>query len=121
MQLNLLGRNYPQVGYNLNFPDGKYVRAYHDMQEYTGHSYSTESNGINMSMYSTGWTIFAFMLTNSMENDPCFELIKDGTVAVNIKFNEVVPAGGLILVAYGESDALLMIDRNRQLTSDMTV
>jgi hypothetical protein len=91
------------------------------MQEYTGHSYTTESNGINMAMYKSGWTLFTFTLTNSMENEPCFELIKDGTVAVTIHFSEPVPAGGLILVAYAEADALLMIDRNRQLTSDLTV
>lgn len=116
-----LGRTYPQVYYNLSFPDGYCVRPYHDLQEYTGHAYTTESNGIDMEMYKSGWTLFAFMLTNSMENDPCFELIKDGTVAVNIKFNDAVPAGGLIMVAYAETDALLMIDKNRQLTSDMTV
>ena len=84
----------------MSFPDGYCVRPYHDLQEYTGHAYTTESNGIDMEMYKSGWILFAFMLTNSMENDPCFELIKDGTVAVNIKFNHAVPAGGLIMVAY---------------------
>ncbi|HJS63963.1 MAG TPA: hypothetical protein VJU13_00495 [Candidatus Nitrosocosmicus sp.] len=91
------------------------------MQEYTGHAYSTDSNGIDMGMYKEGWTLFAFVLTNSMENDPGFELIKDGTVAVEVKFDAAVPAGGLIMLAYAEVDALLMIDKNRQLTSDMTV
>ena len=115
------GRNYPQVPYNLNFGNNRFVRAFHDMQEYTGHSYTTESNGIDMQMYKSGWTIFAFVLTNSMENDPCFELIRDGTVGLDIKFNTPVPAGGIILIAYAEVDSLMMIDRNRQLTSDITV
>jgi len=115
------GRNYPQVPYNLDFENHKVVRAYHDLQEYTGHSYTTESNGIDMEMYRKGWTIFAFVLTNSMENDPCFELIRDGTVGIDIKFSSPIPTGGAILIAYAEVDALLMIDRNRQLTSDMTV
>ena len=72
-------------------------------------------------MYGSGWTIFAFMLTNSMENDPCFELIKDGTTAINIKFSSEIPAGGVTLIAYAEVDAMMMIDRNRAITSDMTV
>src|SRR5262249_25004910 len=116
--INANGRNYPQVPYTLNFDQNKYTRAYHDLQEYTGHAYTTESNGINMSMFKSGWTIFAFTLTNSMENNPCFELIRDGTVGVDLKFSAPVPPGGLILIAYAEVDALMMIDRNRQLTSD---
>jgi hypothetical protein len=56
-----------------------------------------------------------------MENDPGFELIKEGTTAISIKFANPVPAGGVTLIAYGEVDSLMLVDRNRSLTSDVTV
>jgi hypothetical protein len=56
-----------------------------------------------------------------MENENCFELIKDGIVGINLKFTNPVPAGSITLIAYAESDTLLLVDRNRQITSDLTV
>jgi len=40
---------------------------------------------------------------------------------INIKFSSAVPNGGLTLIAMAETDALLMIDKYRQITSDLTV
>lgn len=65
--LNAGGRDYPQVHYELDFANSNYVRAYHDHQEFLNHAYTTESNGIDYSMFGDGWTVFAFMLTNSLE------------------------------------------------------
>jgi hypothetical protein len=70
------GRTYPQVPYNLDYGNDRYVRAFHDFCEYTGQAYGTESNGIDYSMYKSGWCLYAFSLSNSMENENCFELIK---------------------------------------------
>jgi hypothetical protein len=56
-----------------------------------------------------------------MENDPGFELIKEGTTAISIKFSSAVPAGGITLITYGEVDSLMLVDRNRSLISDVTV
>lgn len=38
-----------------------------------------------------------------------------------MRFAAAVPAGGVTLIAYAEVDALLMIDRNRAITSDMSI
>ena len=115
------GRQYPQAPYNLDYGNKKYIRAYHDSQENLGFAYSRESNGISYKMFRNGWCIYTFTLTNSMENDPGFELIKDGTTAISIKFSSPVPAGGVTLIAYGEVDSLMLVDRNRSLSSDVTV
>jgi hypothetical protein len=32
-----------------------------------------------------------------------------------------VPAGGLVLIAMGDMDSLLMVDKNRSVSSDATV
>lgn len=49
------------------------------------------------------------------------DVIKDGTTSLYMRFATAVPAGGVTLIAYAEVDALLMIDRNRAITSDMSI
>lgn len=112
------GKQWPVTPYELNFSNYQYTRAFYDMFESCGLSNSTESNGISLDKYKNGWTIFVMNLTNSGDDDACFDLIKEGTTSVSIKFRSNVPAGGLVLIAMGEMDNLLMIDKNRSLTTD---
>ena len=72
-------------------------------------------------MFNKGWNIYVLNLTNSLENDPGFQLIKEGTTSIQILFDTAVPAGGITMVAYGEIDSLMLIDKHRSLTSDVTV
>jgi hypothetical protein len=104
----------------LDYTKKQYARAYHDQQEKLGFAFSNGSNGITYSMIQKGWNIYVFNLTNSLENEPGFQLIKEGTTAISIKFKKAVPAKGVTLIAYGEVDSLLLIDKNRNLMSDVT-
>lgn len=92
------GRIFPQQPYNLDFTNKNYIRAYHDFQEYLGFAGTSESNGIPYKKFAKGFCFFVFMLTNGQEDSPGFELIKDGTTAVSIRFGSAVPAGGIQLV-----------------------
>jgi hypothetical protein len=121
ISINCSGRTYPQSAYTLDYTNNNYIRAYHDMQENLGLAFSSESNGITYEMFNRGWNIYVFNLTNSMENDSGFELIKDGTTSIDIKFNERTPNGGITMITYGEVDSLVMVDRNRQISSDITI
>ncbi|KAL3101610.1 hypothetical protein niasHT_021927 [Heterodera trifolii] len=50
------GRSYPQAPYDLDYPHGKYVRAFNDMNEAVGFANSSESNGITFPQYGkTRW------------------------------------------------------------------
>jgi hypothetical protein len=115
------GFNYPSAPYNLDFTGNRFIRAFHDMNEGIGMVGSTESNGISLAKYKDGWTFFVFNLTNSQEENPCFDLIKNGTTSINIKFSQQIPAGGIVLIAMGEVDSLMMIDKNRTISSDATM
>jgi hypothetical protein len=115
------GRRYPNVPYSLDYAKNLYVRPFHDFHEFIGQAYSTESNGIDYSMYKICWCFYTFTLTNSMENDSSFELIKDGVTAITMRFSDPVKVGGISIIAYAETDALMLVDRNRQISSDMTV
>jgi hypothetical protein len=115
------GTVVPAAPYNLDFPNGKFVRAYNDMQEAIGYAGTLESNGISMKKYSEGgFCFFVFNLTNSGEdNGPeTFDLIRNGATTVKIAFNQPVPAGGIVLIAMGEHESLLFLDRNRTVSSD---
>ena len=116
------GRQYPSVPYDLAWTETKYVRSYHDLQKVLQFANTTESNGFSMKDYKNHHCLFGFSLTNSMEEHPgCYELIKNGTTSIHIKFSEAVPAGGLVLIVLAEIDSLVMIDKNRTVATDTTI
>jgi hypothetical protein len=71
-----------------------------------------------MDKFKAGWCLYVFNLTNSGEDNPCFDLITEGSCNINIKFTTAVPAGGLVMIALAERDSLLFIDKNRTVVSD---
>nr|CAD2162818.1 unnamed protein product [Meloidogyne enterolobii] len=116
------GRSYPQTLYDLDYENGKYVRAFNDMNDAIGLATSSESNGITYQQYGTTHCIYIFNLTNSGDDQGgLFDLIKNGTTSVNIKFSQPVPEGGIMLVAMGEADSLIILDKNRTIASDTTI
>uniref|UniRef100_A0A1I8C042 Uncharacterized protein n=1 Tax=Meloidogyne hapla TaxID=6305 RepID=A0A1I8C042_MELHA len=123
-EINIIanGRSYPQASYDLDFPSGKFARAFNDMNEAIGFANSLESNGISFEQYAYSHCIFVFNLTNSGEDQSgLFDLIKNGTTAGNIKFSKPIPEGGVMLIVMGEADSLIMLDKNRTITSDTTI
>uniref|UniRef100_A0A914I1F6 Uncharacterized protein n=1 Tax=Globodera rostochiensis TaxID=31243 RepID=A0A914I1F6_GLORO len=82
IELTASGRTYPQYPYNLDYKNNNYARAYHDAQEHRGLACTTESNGLSYSMFKTAFCLYVFQMTNSQEDSPGFELIKEGCAAV---------------------------------------
>nr|CAD2204599.1 unnamed protein product [Meloidogyne enterolobii] len=116
------GRSFPQSPYDFDYGSNRYARAFHDMNEAIGFSGTPENNGITYQQYGRTHCIYVFNLTNSGEdNGGTFDLIKNGSTAVNIKFSQAVPEGGVMLIVMGETDALIMLDKNRSITSDTTI
>ncbi|KAH7704143.1 CBN-RNR-2 protein [Aphelenchoides avenae] len=114
------GQNFPNIPYNLSWTTSQYGRAFHDMHEAVALP-ARESNGITMDMYRNGWTLFVFNLSTTQDSDEGFDLIKNGPCHINVKFDgDGVPAGGVTMIVYGESDTLLMIDHSRSVISDLT-
>lgn len=116
------GRQYPQAPYELDYENGKYVRPFHDMNDAIGFVNTGGGNSISYTRYGKTHCIYVFNLTNSGEDQGgMFDLIKNGTTAVNIKFKKQVPTGGVMLVVFGEVDSLIMLDKNRTISSDTTI
>jgi hypothetical protein len=116
------GRTFPQASYDLDYANSRYVRAFYDQNEAIGFTNTLEGNGISYDRFGRTHCIYVFNLTNSGEDQAgLFDLIKNGTTAVDIKFAAPVPDGGAVLVVLGEMDSLTMIDRNRSIASDTTI
>ncbi|KAL7075542.1 hypothetical protein ACQ4LE_005308 [Meloidogyne hapla] len=116
------GRSYPQAPYDLDYKNFKYARPFNDMNDALGFANSCESNGITYQQFGQNSCIYVFNLTNSGEDQgDTFDLIKNGTTSVSIKFNQPVLEGGAMLIVMGEADSLIMLDKNRTIASDTTI
>lgn len=115
------GKQWPAAPFELDFTNNQYTRAFYELNEALGISGSTDSNGISLKKYRNGWTIFAFNMTNSMEDNECVDLITEGTTTVSISFRTPIIQQGIVLIAYCEMDSILILDKNRTVMSDVTV
>ena len=116
------GRTYPQVSYDLDYKNDKYIRAFTDMNINSGFANTLEGNGIGYEQFKKTHCIYIFNLTNSLEDQGgVFDLIKNGATEVGIKFAEPVPDGGIVLIVMAEMDAMFMVDKNRTISTDTTV
>lgn len=120
ISLSACGSNYPHVPYQINYAQGDYARVYHDFNSALGFSFTNGANTISKEMYKNGFAIYVFNTTTTLLNMECADLIRRGPTALHIQFDSPVPAGGFSLIALSEHDSLLIIDQNRQVSTDLT-
>jgi hypothetical protein len=116
------GQTYPAVPYNLDFGanSNRFLRAFFDMYDAIGYAQDDRSNGISVAKFKAGWTIFAFDLTPGMVDGSThsYELLRQGTTSINMRFRDPIPALGVELIIYAEFDSVTSIDLNRNVTND---
>uniref|UniRef100_A0AC34PYI8 Uncharacterized protein n=1 Tax=Panagrolaimus sp. JU765 TaxID=591449 RepID=A0AC34PYI8_9BILA len=110
---------YPSNAYEASWDTNEFTRIFHALYENTG--FINSSVGIDMEQFKESKCFFVFNLTNDMEVDDTFDLIKFGTTTVNIRFSEPVAKGGYTMIVYGEFAGLLVVDKNRVVTSDLSI
>ncbi|CAD5207947.1 unnamed protein product [Bursaphelenchus xylophilus] len=114
------GQNYPSAGYQMNFAENQYIRAFHDLHENVGYAFANESMSIDRNMFKNGNALYVFNLTTDQEDGNSFDLIRRGVVTVKIQFTEAVPAGGYVLIVAADHDRVLMVDSSRSVNTDLT-
>ena len=72
-----------------------------------------KGNGISLKSYKLGSCLFAFDLSPDHDDGNHWDLVRDGSTTINIRFGAAVPAGGIEVVVYAEFDNLITIDQNR--------
>ena len=108
------GRQVPGKPLKPNFDQGRHVRSYMNMFCKLSQD---EGNDVTRSDFGNGYTFFAFDLTPDACNGSCFHRVKRGNLRVEIHFATAL-AQTANVVAYSEFEAVLEIDKNRNVVFD---
>ena len=106
------GRQVPGKPLQPNFAQGRHVRSYMNLFCSTGKVSKDEGNDLTRSDFGNGYTYFWFDLTPDACDGSCFHLVKRGNLRVEIHFATALTQT-VNVVAYGEFEAVLEIDKNR--------
>jgi len=104
----------------MNFEDHQYVRAYQTLFTGTGKAFRDEGNAIRRLDFEGGYALYAFDLTPDLAEDDHFNLAKQGSVRLVLKFAQPL-ADTVTVVAYAEFENVIEIDRNRNVIYDFSV
>ena len=117
--LHVGGRQIPSKPLKPDFARNRYIRSYYSLFSGVGKNNSDEGNQISRADYGQGYTLFAFDLTPDLQEDTHFEMIKDGTVKLEMHFAQALQNTISVLV-YAEFDNLIEVDRARNVSFDYT-
>ena len=102
---------------DLNFAQNQYAAAYMTLYSGTGKLFKDEGNFIERTEYCNGYTLYAFDLTPDFAEEGHFNLVKEGSVRVDIKFDLPLPRT-INVIAYAEFENIIEIDRARNILFD---
>ena len=111
------GRQVPAKPLQPNFETGQYVRSYVNLFSATGKHAQDEGNELTRDDFGNGYTFFGFDLTPDACDGVCFHLVQKGNLRIEIHFAAAL-AQTVNVVVYGESEAVLEIDKNRNIIYD---
>jgi len=103
-----------------NFANGLYIRAYNTLFAGTGKLTHDEGLFISREDYAGGYALYAFDLTADLGDDDNFNLVRQGSVRLALKFTAALEAT-VTVIAYGEFENLIEIDRDRNVLFDFGV
>ena len=106
------GRQVPGKPLQPNFAEGRHVRSYMNLFCSTGKVSQDEGIDLTRTDFGNGYTFFGFDLTPDACDGSCFHLVKKGNLRVEIHFASAL-SETVNVVAYGEFEAVLEIDKNR--------
>lgn len=101
----------------LNYTSGQYVNAFMNLFTGTGKANQDEGNDIDRSEFDSGYALYVFDLTPDISENDSFNLVRNGTVRLNMKFGAAL-ARTITAVVYAEFENIIEIDRNRNIVFD---
>src|SRR5664279_270983 len=102
-----------------DFGNNQFIRSYMTLFSGTGKENRNEGNGIERSDYNNGYALYAFDLTPDLSDDDHFNLAKQGSVRIDMKFATALP-NTVTVIAYAEFENVIEIDRNRNVVFDFS-
>ena len=76
-----------------------------------------EGNDITREDYAGGYSLYCFDLTPDLAEDDHLNLIKDGSVRIDVRFSAALP-NSINCIVYAEFENILEIDRNKNIIFD---
>jgi hypothetical protein len=100
-----------------DYGSGQYVPAFMSLFSGTGKDNRDEGNDISRLDFANGYTLYAFDLSPDLADNDHFNLSRQGTVRVDMKFATALEHT-VTVIAYAEFENIIEIDRNRNVVFD---
>jgi hypothetical protein len=101
----------------MNYADANYMQAYWSLFTGTQKANKDESNDIMLGEYPNGYCLYAFDLTPDLCEGGHFNLLKQGSVRLALRFSEPL-AAAVTVIAYAEFENILEINSQRSVVFD---
>jgi len=112
------GQTFPMQPLHVDFSENKYINAFNQLFEALDLARDNKGNDINRIDYKSTHCIFAFDLTPDEDDNGHWDVVKQGSTSIDIKFADQLPTSGVEIIIYAEFDNLLMIDKDRNVYFD---
>lgn len=112
------GQTYPSFPLTMDFANNIYMKPFVALFETLGMAHTDKGNALSRQKYANGWTLLGFDLSQDSDDGAHWELVREGTTTLELRFGNPVPAGGLEVIIYAEYDNMITLDRNRQPSID---
>ncbi len=117
LMVYLDGQQHAIKPLSMNYAGGQYVSAFMSLFSGTGKANGDEGNGIDRADFANGYALYAFDLTPDLSDGDHFNLTRQGSVRVDMKFAESL-SNTVTVVAYAEFENIIEIDRSRNVIFD---
>ena len=119
ISLFINGNQHPRTPIQPNFKEKRFARSFYSLFSELGIGNKNEGNDLEMTEFDGGNTLFAFDLSPSILDGNQIELVKSGSVRLELKFDEALKEAVHVLV-YAELDSMIEITKGREIVTDYT-
>ncbi|GFR61129.1 hypothetical protein ElyMa_001838200 [Elysia marginata] len=120
MALSIDGRHVPGKPLTPDFNNNLYARSFYNQCMGVGHHQENSGAYLEYRDFKLGYGLFVFDLTPSTLDGNQVELIRSGSLRLELKFSEAL-AQPIHVIIYGEADSIIEIDKSRQILTDFTL
>ena len=117
ISIDLDGNTQPIRPLQPNYASRQYIQALMSLFSVTGKENRDEGNDITREDYPRAYALYAFDFSPDLAEQDHFNLAKQGTVRVELKFGAALPNTATV-VAYAKFENVIEIDRNKNVIYD---
>lgn len=113
------GKQYPPLPLTMDYANDRFVRPYMMTMDALGYVSSKRSCNIDAQNFRWGTCIYCFDISPDQDHDDStWQVFKEGTLSIHMRFGQPIPAGGVNLIVLGEFENCLTIDKMRNVFAD---